>query len=173
MNKEKLKSLVLYICDRVSDPSELGTTKLNKILYYSDFVQFTKTGKSITGEKYVKRQHGPVAYDILKIENELEEENKLVKKDSDFYGYKQRQYFSLKEPELSLFTAEEISTVDKIIETITKNHSATSISLLSHNHVWESAEIGEEIPYYTSLVSELGEIDEKDIEWAKSIISSR
>ncbi len=91
----------------------------------------------------------------------------------DYYGYKQKQYFALEEPDLSVFSAEEISTVDKVIEVISNNHSATSISLASHTYIWEAAELGEEIPYSTSLINILGEINIQDIEWAEEIIESR
>lgn len=173
MNREKFKSIVLYICNRVSDPSKLGSTKLNKILYYSDFINYLKTGASITGETYVKRQHGPVPNDILKIESELIDEEMLLKKDKEHFGYIQKQYFALIEPSLDNFTASEISLVDEIIEIITENHSASTISDLTHNHIWDSAALGQEIPYETAFVNQLGEIDDTDISWANCIIESR
>ncbi len=71
VNKVKLKKLVYYICYCVSDPSQLGSTKLNKVLYYSDFGFYFKSGKAITWETYIKQQHGPTARDILGIEEEL------------------------------------------------------------------------------------------------------
>jgi hypothetical protein len=172
-NREKLKRMVHYICDRVSDPWKLGSTKLNKILYYVDFGSYFKLGRPITGETYVKRQHGPVAYDILRIEEELVDEEKIAIRTGDYFGYKQKRYFALEEPDLSIFSADEISIVEKVIDLIAKNHSATSISLASHNHIWEAAELGEEIPYQTSLINELGEINQQDVEWAQEIIDSR
>lgn len=172
-SEEKLKNLVLYICDRVSDPAKLGSTKLNKILYYSDFVSYSETGEPITGEKYIKNHHGPTAHDILKIEDELEQEDKLATRKETYHSYQQKQYFAKTKPDLSPFSAEEISIVDKVIDTIANDHSATSISLASHTHVWKSADFEEEIPYETAFVNQLGEINKEDVQWANEIIEKR
>ena len=68
----KFKSAVHYICDKASsDPSVLGAIKLNKVLWYSDVINYLITGKPITGETYIKRQHGPVPKDIIRAIDEL------------------------------------------------------------------------------------------------------
>ena len=36
MDQEKFDALVHYICARCEDPTSLGATKLNKIMWYSD-----------------------------------------------------------------------------------------------------------------------------------------
>ena len=59
--KRKFKTLVQFIVSRCADdPSRLGYTKLNKILWYSETNHYLKTGAPLTGANYVKRQHGPV-----------------------------------------------------------------------------------------------------------------
>lgn len=72
-----------------------------------------------------------------------------------------------------MFSAEEISTVDEYIRIICNKHTAKSISEASHDIVWEVAEIGEEIPYFTVYSHLLGDIDVKDVEWAISEIGGR
>ncbi len=48
--------------------------------------------------------------------------------------------------------------------------SAKEISDLSHDIVWKSFEIGENIPYYMSyIVFGSSNIEKKDIEWAKDV----
>lgn len=39
-NAEKFKALVHYICWKVEDPRQLGATKLNKILWFSDVLTY-------------------------------------------------------------------------------------------------------------------------------------
>ena len=52
----KFKSAVHYICDKASsDPSVLGAIKLNKVLWYSDLINYLITGKPITGETYIEK----------------------------------------------------------------------------------------------------------------------
>lgn len=164
-NKEKFKNLVLYVCSKC-DPKELGSTKLNKVLLYSDMFSYLHLQGPITGEIYVKRQFGPVPKHILPIIAEMELEGKIVTRDGKIFRYDKKEYIALKDPDLTLFTADEISMVDDLIEIICKEHTAKSISEASHDRIWELAEIGEEIPYYAFLASKTGEIDKEDIEWA-------
>jgi hypothetical protein len=164
-DKEKFKNLVLYVCSKC-EPKELGSTKLNKVLWYSDMFSYLYHEEPVTGETYVKRQFGPVSKHVLPIINELEQEGKLVTREDDYFGYGKKEYIALKKPNLDLFTGPEISLVDDLIEFICKEHTAKAISAASHDRIWELAEIGEEIPYHAFLASKLGEIDEEDIEWA-------
>lgn len=167
---QKLKALVHYICYRCHDPSVLGATKLNKILWYSDIVAFMKNDKPITAETYVKQQFGPVPKHILGIIDDLEAERVIAVRDAEVFGYQKKEYVALKPADINQFTAEEISIVDWAIDTICHKHTAESISLASHDAIWEMAEIGEEIPLYAVWASELGEITPKDIDWAHKVL---
>jgi len=172
LDLDKLKALVHYICYKCPEPSLLGATKLNKILWYSDVVSYLRTGKPITGEKYTKRQFGPVPKHILSVLRNLEEKGLLAVKEADHFGYDKKEYIALKAPDLSKFTAEQIAIVDSIIEEICYKHTADTISKASHDIIWALAEIGEEIPLYAVLASKLGEITESDIEWAKRALAT-
>lgn len=60
-----------------------------------------------------------------------------------------------------------------MINTICRQHTARSISELSHDVVWKSAEIGETLPYYRAFVHALGEVSPDDMEWAQSVMQER
>ena len=78
LNWEKYKALVHYVCEKAgSDPSVLGVIKLNKVLWYSDAIYYMMTGSPITGETYVKGQHGPVPKNIIRAIDELVSEKKI------------------------------------------------------------------------------------------------
>lgn len=166
-NEEKLKALVHYICYKAHDPSILGAIKLNKILWHSDILSYRLWNKPITGETYIKRQYGPVSKNILRVVEKLVNEGAIITREVDYYGYSKKEYIALAKPNISLFTADEISLVDEIFDYVCKDNTATSISEKTHDDIWKLAIIGEEIPYYTILASKLGEINESDIEWAK------
>ena len=177
---DKLKKLTHYICAKAPNPYQLGATKLNKILWRSDFGAYLHTGKPITGEVYIKHQFGPVPQHINEILRELRDVDKAIAiSEASGYSiymgepYTQRLFFSLTRPSLSGFTAEEISIVDDMIHLICTHHTARSISDASHDIIWKNAEIGEEIPYHTAFVNLLGEITPEDIDWAKSEFSKR
>ncbi len=70
-----------------------------------------------------------------------------------------------------MFTAEQISLVDRVVYAICFNHTAASISQLSHDRVWKAAAIGEEIPLAAgAFAGNVGEIDEHDMAWAAAEI---
>lgn len=167
----KLAKLTHYICYQCHDPSVLGATKLNKILWYADLIAYLKTGKQITGERYVKQQFGPVPKHILVVIEDLEEKKDLVIREVPFYGKQKREYIALTEPDISMFSPEEISIVDSVMDVVCHKHTASSISLASHDVIWKLAEIGEEVPMYAVLASELGEVTDKDIRWAQKALA--
>jgi len=87
----------------------------------------------------------------------------------EFYEKDKKEFFALPRPDLSSFTADEISLVDEAIEYVTERHTARSISEESHDRIWQLAHIGEEIPYFT-VFSIPAEITEEEINWAKTKI---
>jgi hypothetical protein len=164
--REKFKALVHYICWKCQDPTKLGSVKLYKTLWRSDFNSYLELGTPITGSVYVKRQYGPAPYSVLPFIKELEQEGKISTREVEYYGYSKMEFFALQRPEISIFTPEEISLVDGEIQYVIEEHTATSISKESHDEIWEMARIGEEIPYFT-VFSKAAEITDSDVEWAK------
>lgn len=168
---EKFKSAVHYICDKASsDPSVLGAIKLNKVLWYSDVINYLITGKPITGETYIKRQHGPVPKDVIRAIDELSKEGKVVRGKVGHFGFMKNEYISIVDSDKSIFSAAEISLIDEAFEHVCLNHTAKSISEETHSIIWKIAEMGEEMPYFTAFASSSGEINEEDMQWAKSKI---
>ena len=165
-DREKFKTLVQYICYRCENPQLLGKTKLNKILWFSDMLHFERTGEPLTGESYVKLTFGPVPTHVDHAIGELQSEGKLSVRLPEG-DYDPTLFFAHDAPSLGIFSAEEISLVDRIIEEICSKHTASSISRLTHDAVYKLAEMGEEIPYEAFLASKLGEITEKDVRWAQ------
>ncbi len=169
MEHVKLDALVHYICFRCENPAQLGATKLNKVLWYSDVFAFARDGVSITGGTYVKRQFGPVPKDILASRARLRASGALIEREMSNYGYPQVQFFALTPADISIFSAEQISLVDSVLDHICSNHTAASISQRSHDLVWEVAAIGEEIPMAAAaFAGNVGEIDEHDMVWARA-----
>jgi len=168
-NSKKFSNLVHYICYKCDDPSQLGATKLNKILWYCDMFSYRWDSKPMTGENYIKRQFGPVPSHILTILDELVSDSKIIVREKDYFGKTKREFIALQKPNLSLFTSDEISMIDDILDIICTKHTAQSISDTTHDKIWELAEIGEEIPYCTIFASKLGEINEDDMKWAENV----
>jgi hypothetical protein len=169
-DRNKLKTLVHYVCWSCNDPAVLGAIKLNKVLWVSDLWAYVRWGVPITGEHYVKRQFGPVAPSIPGLVRELELADQLVVRRRDnYYGHEKVDYIALTKPDISCFTAEEISLIDEAIHYVAHRHTAMGISEKSHDAIWQLAELGEEIPYEAMLATSLGEVTPEDVTWARSL----
>lgn len=165
-DRGKFAALVLYICWRCkADPSKLGAVKLNKILWLSDFVSYYSSGAPITGVRYIKRQYGPVPGAIVPVLRELEAKHLIEQHSVNFHGRTKKEFSVFREPELGMFQQDELNIVDRMIETVCETHTAKSISEASHDHVWQAAEDGEEIPYFT-IFARPGAITDDEREWA-------
>jgi hypothetical protein len=167
----KFEALAHYICYKCQDPTVLGSTKLNKILWYSDVIALQMRGETITGETYVKQQYGPVPKHILETIKKLEKQKDIVVRQADYHGYPKRDFIAMTKPDFSMFSPEEISIVDDVLREVCYNHTATSISLATHDDIWKLADIGEEIPLETAFASSLGDISEDDVRWARRKLS--
>jgi hypothetical protein len=165
LDKEKFKALFLYICWK-ADASTLGSTKLNKILWLADFKHYYRTGKPLTGARYLKRKFGPVPAPVVSVRRELEKDGSLIVKPTSFHGYEKHDYFALGAPDMERFSKEEMAVIDAAMEFVCYQNTARSISELSHDKVWRAADDGEEIPYYT-IFSVPGKITEDDRAWAQ------
>lgn len=170
MNRSKFKALVHYVIAK-SDSSRLGSIRLNKILWYVDTLTYRAGGESVTGGAYVKRQFGPVPKHILSMLGELEHEDSIVIRERERFGYPMKDYVALTDPDTSSLSAKEIALVDEISDLICNSHTAESISELSHDQIWEAANIGEEIPMSAVLASTPGEITQDVLNWGDTIIT--
>lgn len=63
INKELYRSAILYFI-KYCNNQYLGKTKLNKLLYYLDFISHRDSNESFTGDKYIHKDYGPVPADI-------------------------------------------------------------------------------------------------------------
>jgi hypothetical protein len=172
LNWEKFKAAVQYICEKATDPSVLGSIKLNKVLWYSDSIRYMVSGESITGETYVKRQHGPVPRHIVAAINQLVSEGKVMRGRVDHFGFTKSEFIAIEDADLTLFTAEEISLIDSAFEHVCLNHTARSISEETHGTIWQIAEMGEELPLATVFAADVGEVDETDFDWARGVLEA-
>lgn len=164
---DKFRALVHYICWKAQDPTKLGATKLNKVLWFVDTIAFVKHGHSVTGAPYIKRQFGPVPHPVLPELEYLRAAGALAIRETEYFGKPKREFFALTEPDISAFDPTDISLADSVIDIICNKHSAVSISELTHDEIWQMAEIGEELPHYAVLAGNVGELTEEDMEWAR------
>jgi len=172
MATDKFKALTHFIVHECGDnPGRLGATRLNKALWNADVTAFKTTGKSITGDGYMKRQNGPVPKHILATIKSLKDDGSIIVQEP-LYQYDPRKYISLTKPKDSALTDEEKDIARSAVNLVC-GMSTTTVSELTHDIIWESAAMGEEIPLYATLASRQGEITGAVLDWANSSIVSR
>ena len=165
----KFKALVHYVVNQCKDnPERLGAIRLNKALWFIDVYSYQKEGFSVSGERYVKRERGPVPAKILATLGELQREGKLVIEDPKFL-YEPRRYISKVNPDLTLLSEEDRHLARAVVDWVC-GKTANEISELTHEQVWQSAVEGEEIPLYATLVSGKGAVTQEVKNWALSVV---
>lgn len=155
-DEEKLRELILYIADKCEQDTYFGATKLNKVLFFADFLAFKQLGHSITGAEYIALEHGPVPRRLLPVKEQLTNEGDIAEQQR----FRQKRIVVLREPDLSKFSAEEIALVDAVIDAL-RHQNAETVSNLSHGFLgWKAAWAEREatdkqsvIPYSTVFVS--------------------
>lgn len=168
---ERLAALFHYVISRVGARAGFGATKLYKIAWFADARQFMLTGKSITGAQYVKEAHGPIPKMGRAIRATLNARGDIKEwRDHALFGAPWK-FQSINQPDVNKFSSEERSQIDYWIKHIDEEHTATSISDLSHDYGWEIAQLKEALPFAAFFASRVREPDEKELSWAKKRVS--
>ena len=138
----RLKNLLLYIIEKMGDTFQ---TKMNKVLFYIDFLAYRERGMAISGLAYNAIDFGPVPQRWDRVYSAFDEvvpQPRLV--------YKQESIVLTADApaDMSCFTDQELSLINIVCEK-TKDLSAHDISILSHNEPsWQNhVHQGETIPY--------------------------
>lgn len=152
---DKFKELVLFIAERSEADPKFGETKLNKLLFYADFVAYRELGRPITGARYQKLQFGPAAIPLLPVQEQMIAQGELVIRSGLIGAYRQKKPIALRQPRLSNFSGEEIALVDELISELWQ-FGAGQVRDLSHElPSWQVAAFKEEIPYATAFVESI------------------
>ena len=152
--EQRLGELILYISDKCAGDRMFGAIKLNKILWWSDFLAYAQHGKPITGVPYQRLGRGPAPKRLLPIRDALvERHDAVVQSHRMLGGLVQDRVVSLREPNLELFTASQIDLVNQVIGALW-GKSAREVSHLSHGKAWEIAGDGDGIPYEAVFLSD-------------------
>jgi hypothetical protein len=153
-NEERLRELLLYVVEKCGADPKFGATKLNKILFYSDFYSYARFGQPITGVEYMKLPQGPAPRRLLPVQEQLENSGELnVFEKELFNGRKQRQFVARRKPDLTRFSGPELALVDEIIDYL-RDQTAAQVSEASHGRAWRIVQMKESIPYESVFISD-------------------
>ncbi|MFY9826017.1 MAG: Panacea domain-containing protein [Thermoanaerobaculia bacterium] len=146
---KRLQELILYVARETESDPKCGKTKLYKILFYSDFWAHQRLGTSISHQEYQRLDFGPAPRRGRPILEEMISSAVAAWAVRDYFGRTLQKLLALREPDLSVFSGEEIAIVQEVVR-ILWPYDASEVSGLSHRFIgWQLAREGEVIPYST------------------------
>lgn len=155
INKEKYKNAILFFSEIVP---QLGKTKLNKLLYFTDFDHFEKYGRPVTGDIYINNDLGPVPSHIDDILTEMEKEKLAETRIEAVIDYVRYRLVPLAKHKPDVFRADEMEMLCSVADKW-GNHTAREIVIASHGEApWIATRKDEQIPYTLSYYR--GKFDE-------------
>jgi uncharacterized phage-associated protein len=142
----KLQELIVCLAERASD---IGKTKLEKLMYLCDFEATRTLGKSISEDTYRNFRWGPVpkhfvpALEILIETKRIQQTEIPTGPDSKFIKFDPKEHCNR-----AIFSDEEW----KVIESVLAEHgnkTAKELVTLTHDELpWMLTERNEDIPYF-------------------------
>lgn len=138
-NLEKFTEMVVYFSEQVKP----FKTKMNKLLFYADFLMFKQSCFSISGVRYKAIDKGPVPHNFQSIFEFLANKDEIDIFTTEFpQGYTGEQFKARKERPFNadLFSKDELEVLEKVA-TVFKPTSTNDIIELSHlEEAWKKNE---------------------------------
>lgn len=146
-NIKKFKEALIYILGKVGAKPNVGETVLYKLLYFIDFNYYEKYEEQLIGATYIKNHHGPTPIEFQAIVNEMIKNKEIEVVKSKYFHHLQKKYLPHREPDLSIFNANEIKVIDDVLQKLSGMNAAT-ISEYSHQDIlWIVTNEREKIDY--------------------------
>ena len=159
--ERRLAELILHIANRCGDDPTFGATKLNKILWWADFLSYAHDGEPITGVEYQRLVHGPAPRRLIPVCDDLVRSGSAAIQRRHVFNRVQERIVPLREAQYDCFTASQIALVDRLIDVLWAK-SAKEVSEESHGKAWGVVKYGQSIPYEAIFLSD-EPIDDADV----------
>jgi len=146
-DEHKFAELVVYVAQRLQGDPAGGAVKVNKVLFYAEFGHMRAHGRPITGAEYFRLPQGPAPRRLVPVRDRLIARGDLQQVKSSYLGMTQHRLIPLRDPDLSLFTDDEIETVEQALAALLSLTGAAA-SDMSHEEIgWQMVEERETIPF--------------------------
>ncbi|WP_297133147.1 Panacea domain-containing protein [Terrisporobacter sp.] len=140
MNLKTFAKLVLFFANNTK--TRLYKTKLNKLLFYTQFLFYKKYEQDLLNTDFVCDYFGPVIEDIDSYLENIEEKG-LIKIESTTYGKYINPVYKLSE---DAYSQEELFVLNKVAEQFS-DFSSSEISKYSHDEIlWIDTDLKNIIP---------------------------
>ena len=156
-----LRELILYISHKCATDPTFGATKLNKILFYSDFFSFFRFGEPIAGLEYQKLPNGPAPKQLVPVREAMKRDGDLAVQKTAFFEREQHRCVPLRDPDLGEFKGRDIALIDELIQRLW-GKTAKEVSELSHRRAWRIAKDRESIHYQAIFLADDDDLSEAE-----------
>ncbi|MBP5635956.1 MAG: DUF4065 domain-containing protein [Bacteroidales bacterium] len=129
-NHRKVEEMVKYLAG-----DSIFPTKMNKMMFYADFLHFKRHGISISGLRYQAIHYGPVPMHY----NTIYDHIPGIHRNTEFFGNHECSVLSRDvEPDTSVFNENEMATLREINERISPLSTSEIIELSHKESAWLS-----------------------------------
>jgi uncharacterized phage-associated protein len=140
LHNRKLEELIVLL-GRHPKVTNLGYTKLWKLIYFIDSKALRDLGASVTGSEFIKYQHGPVPSRGEKHLGQLVRSGQLQATQRQVGSHTLTEVTSLREADASAFSSAEVEVIETVCAEFGRK-SAAALSALSHQEPsWHYAEL--------------------------------
>ena len=152
--QNRLRQLIIHVARRYHEAERFGAIKLNKILWRADFESFARRGVPVTGRPYKRLELGPAPSEMPSLQREMRAQAlirlEIIHRPN---GYDEHRTVALTEPDLHLFSADDLAFVE---ESIRYYWDKTGIEASddSHGAAWKSRNNGDLMPYELAHLSD-------------------
>lgn len=123
---ERLKNIILYIMEHFND---VFCTKMNKLLFYVDFLAYCRLGRAITGLSYRALEYGPVPDRWDRVYSQFDD----ITLEPRAYGEKEGYVLvSSVQSQMDMFPDEEKDILDEVCARFA-NCSSSDMTRISHS----------------------------------------
>ena len=140
--------LALLVAELSAGDPTFGATRLNKSLFFCDFLHYKRFGAPITGAVYERLPRAPAARGVLAELGALVAGGDATVAEEGYLGHTQRRLVPCRPAQRSVFAESELAMAASVCQ-----------ALRGHSHAnvlgWQLAEEREDIPYPTAFLSSL------------------
>lgn len=133
LDPSKLKAMVIYLI--LKEGGKICPTKLNKEMFYSDFLHYQRTGMAISGLAYRAIQYGPVPEHYATIYDNIDEITKelVIRYESATVDFKLSEGLEIRE---GLLSKDEMATLDAVSASLKPMSTSDVISKSHEEAAW-------------------------------------
>lgn len=144
MHSRKLEELIAHLGSHPG-VSNLGQTKLWKLIYFVDAKALRDLGSLVTGSEFIKYEYGPVPSRGEKHLRQMNRRGEISTTQRDVGGMTLNEVKSTRGPDLSVFSEDELKLIESVCVELGRK-SAKVLSDLSHQEpAWYYAVMREKL----------------------------